>query len=179
MKIPLDPDVAGAVRFQEYGPAKAIEGVVHRPLKKHRSLDGWFLEHLRVTGGKVEGLPVPFEVRQISLSRATPGRINAFHVHPRRVQDEIWCVVEGALQVWLADVRETSATRGARRPYLLSAEEPALLLIPSGVAHGYKAGPKGALLLYAMNSQFDTADPNEGRLPWDHFGLELWAEDRG
>jgi dTDP-4-dehydrorhamnose 3,5-epimerase len=30
-----------------------------------------------------------------------------------------------------------------------------------------------------MNGQFDPADPNEGRLPWDHFGAELWEPDRG
>ena len=54
-----------------------------------------------------------------------------------------------------------------------------MLHIPTGVAHGYKAGPDGALLAYAMNSQFNIDDPNEGRLPWDHFGAELWEEDRG
>jgi dTDP-4-dehydrorhamnose 3,5-epimerase len=33
--------------------------------------------------------------------------------------------------------------------------------------------------VYGMNQQFDQASPNEGRLPWDHFGAELWGEDRG
>jgi dTDP-4-dehydrorhamnose 3,5-epimerase len=34
-------------------------------------------------------------------------------------------------------------------------------------------------LLYTMDQQFDISDPNEGRLPWDQFGTDLWNEDRG
>jgi dTDP-4-dehydrorhamnose 3,5-epimerase len=179
MKIPLTPTEAGALSFQEYGPGPEIDGAFYVPLKKHRVLEGWFLEVVRLAGGAVEGLPKKFEVKQVSLSKAVPGRINAFHVHPKRTQDELWCVVQGVMKVWLVDTRADSPTKGKRRRYVLSAEEPGLLHIPSGVAHGYKAGPEGALLVYAMNSQFDRSDPNEGRLPWDHFGAELWDDDRG
>ena len=41
------------------------------------------------------------------------------------------------------------------------------------------AGGEGALLTYAMKAQFNLIDPNEGRLPWDHFGRDLWEDDRG
>ena len=177
--IRLSPDIAPKVTFQCYDQQPPIEGALYQPLKKHRALEGWFMEHLRLTAGKVEGLPVAFEARQLSLSRAIPGRINAFHIHPKEIQDELWCVVEGTLMVWLVDCREGSSTAGVKRRYVLSGEEPGMLLIPSGVAHGYKAGTQGALLVYAMNSQFDLRDPNEGRLPWDHFGRNLWEEDRG
>jgi dTDP-4-dehydrorhamnose 3,5-epimerase len=177
--VMLDPDVLAALSIQRYDPQPEIGGVLHQPLRKHRALEGAFMEHLRLEGGQVEGLPVGFEVRQISLSWAVPGRINAFHLHPKRVQDELWCVIAGELKVWLVDVRKDSPTRGNKRAYLLSGEAPALLYIPSGVAHGYRAGARGATLLYAMNSQFDPRDPNEGRLPWDYFGAELWEEDRG
>jgi dTDP-4-dehydrorhamnose 3,5-epimerase len=175
----LSPDITPKVTFQGYDPQPSIEGVLYQPLKKHRALEGWFMEHLRLTAGKVDGLLVPFEVQQLSVSRAIPGRINAFHIHPKEVQDELWCVIEGTLMVWLVDCREGSLTEGIRRRYVLSGEEPGLLLIPSGVAHGYKAGTEGALLTYAMNSQFNIRDPNEGRLPWDHFGRDLWEDDRG
>jgi dTDP-4-dehydrorhamnose 3,5-epimerase len=175
----LDEQAQQALAFQEYASQPSIEGVFHHPLKKHRSLEGAFMEHLRVTGGRAEDLAVPFEPRQISVSWAVPGRVNAFHLHPKRLQDELWCVLEGELLVWLVDVREGSPTQSNRRSFLLSGEAPALLHIPSGVAHGYRAGYRGAVLLYAMNSQFDPADPNEGRLAWDFFGSELWADDKG
>jgi dTDP-4-dehydrorhamnose 3,5-epimerase len=179
MKIKLDPKHAKALTFQDYPPQGGIEGVFQVPLTKHRDLAGWFMEYFRLAGGKVESLPVEFQVRQVSISRAAPGRTNAFHLHPKVVQDELWTVVAGTMLVWLVDVRAGSPTRGVKRRCVLSAEQPTLLHVPAGVAHGYQAGPAGALLLYAMNSQFDPDDPNEGRLPWDHFGAELWEADRG
>ncbi len=180
MRIRLSEEAQGALTFQMYEGQPEIDGVFLHPLTKHRALEGSFSELLRLSeGGTVEALPVPFGVAQLSASTAAPGRINAFHLHPKRVQDELWTVLVGELLVWLIDVREGSPTEGVRRRVILSCESPALLHIPSGVAHGYKAGAQGALLLYAMNSQFDPIDPNEGRLPWDFFGPELWAEDRG
>jgi dTDP-4-dehydrorhamnose 3,5-epimerase len=175
----LDPKSQSALSFQRYDPAPEIAGVVVHPLKKHRSLEGSFMEYLRLGQGQVMGLPVAFEAKQVSVSWAAPERVNAFHVHPKRPQDELWCVLEGELLVWLADVRQDSATHGHKRPFLLSGEAPGLLYIPAGVAHGYKAGQRGATLLYVMNDQFNLQDPNEGRLPWDFFGAELWEADKG
>lgn len=175
----LDEQALAAMQYQNYPAPSEIQGVTHIPLKKHRALEGAFMEYLRLGAGQVEGLGPTFEARQISVSWAVPGRINAFHIHPKRPQDEVWCVLEGSLLVWLVDLREGSPTKGHRRSFLLSGEAPALLYIPSGVAHGYRAGHQGALLLYAMNDQFNPADPNEGRLPWDFFGADLWADDRG
>ncbi len=173
----LSAQAQAALTYQDFTPQPLIEGVVYQALKKHRSLEGSFMEYFRISDGKLEG--IGFEPRQISVSWAVSGRINAFHIHPKTVQDELWCVVQGELLIWLADVREGSPTQGNKRSFMLSGEAPGLLLIPSGVAHGYRAGQNGAVLLYAMNSQFNLSDPNEGRLPWDFFGTELWADDKG
>lgn len=177
--VRLAPEIAGRVTYQSYASQTTIEGVFFRPMVKHRALEGWFMEYLRLGGGQIEGLPVPFEPLQVSISRAVPNRINAFHLHPKTVQDELWCVVDGTLLVWLVDCREGSSTSGVKQKCVLTGETPGLLYIPCGVAHGYKAGPDGALLVYAMNSQFNAHDPNEGRLAWDHFGLALWEDDHG
>lgn len=177
--IKLTKEVKEALYYQSYTPQPTIDNVVYQSLKKSRSLEGWFMEHMRLSESLVEGLQTPFELRQLSVSKALPKRINAFHLHPKATQDELWCVIEGTLKVWLVDIRQDSKTCGVKRSFLLSGEEPALLYIPSGVAHGYKAGDQGALLLYAMNAQFNASDPNEGRLPWNYFGKELWEEDLG
>ena len=172
--VDLSPEVCKSVSFQDYSPQASIDGVVIAPLKKHRQLEGSFMELARIQNGEFgEG----FEVRQVSLAIASPDRINAFHIHPKRPQDEKWTVVSGCLLVWLIDCRNGSATEGRRFSVVLSGENPAMLTIPAGVAHGYKAGHEGASLIYFMNDQFDLADPNEGRLPWDLFGSELWAAD--
>jgi dTDP-4-dehydrorhamnose 3,5-epimerase len=179
MNTPLDPQHAEALTFQQYGAQPEIEGVFFQTLKKHWALEGGFMEFLRLTAGEIEGLPMAFEPRQMSVSTAAAGRVNAFHLHPKTTQDELWCVIDGAMLVWLVDLRADSPTCGVKRAQVLTGEQPGLLHIPTGVAHGYKAGDAGATLLYVMNSQFDAADPNEGRLPWDHFGPELWEDDRG
>lgn len=178
-RIKLDAPYAGALTFETYPAAPQIAGVWVHALNKNRSENGAFMEYLRLDSSGVQGLPGPLRPRQLSVSWAAPGRINAFHIHVKEEQNELWCVLSGQLTVWLVDCRAGSPTLNARRKLVLSGEQPALLHIPSGVAHGYGAGPDGATLLYAMDAQFNSADPNEGRLPWDFFGAALWAEDRG
>lgn len=177
MNISLSEQALEALTFQSYERAASIDGVESHPLRKHRAENGWFAEYLRLDEqGRTPGA---MPIRQISLSRAVAGRINAFHIHPKVAQSELWTVIQGQLLVWLADCRAGSPTEGVLQRVILSGEEPAQLFIPAGVAHGYRAGPEGALLVYAMDQQFDVRDPNEGRLPWDHFGAQLWEEDRG
>ena len=177
--IELIPEVQAKLEFEAYPPAPQIDGVWLNPLRKNRSENGWFMEYVRLGNGTVQNIPSALEIKQISLSSAEPNRINAFHIHTKLEQNEIWTVIQGQLTIWLVDLRKNSNTVGVKRKVILSGEQPIQLYIPSGVAHGYKAGLEGASLLYAMDQQFDLADPNEGRLAWDFFGVELWSENRG
>ena len=175
----LAPEYAQALTFESYPAAPQIEGVWVHALRKNRSENGAFMEYLRLDAQGVQGLPGTLLPRQISVSWAAPGRVNAFHIHVKQEQNEVWCVLQGQLTIWLVDCRAASGTTGVKRKLVLSGEQPMLVHIPSGVAHGYQAGDQGATLLYTMDAQFDVNDPNEGRLPWNHFGSDLWAEDRG
>jgi dTDP-4-dehydrorhamnose 3,5-epimerase len=177
--IELLPEFQTKLKFEEYPVAPQIDGVWLQTLRKNRSENGWFMEYARLSNSRLENTPTPLELRQISVSYAEPGRINAFHIHTKLEQNEIWTVIHGQLMVWLVDCRAGSATAGVKRKVILSGEQPTQLYIPSGVAHGYKAGSAGATLLYAMDQQFELSDPNEGRIPWDYFGTDLWHEDRG
>lgn len=173
----IDETIVGDIYYQTYDAQEEIEGVSIYPLKKHRSLEGAFMELMRINEGFAQHADLA--IRQLSISWAVPGRLNAFHVHPKIIQNELWCVIQGSLMIWLVDIREDSPTWGVKARYFLSGEDPQLLYIPFGVAHGYKAGADGAILVYAMDSQFDPDNPNEGRLPWDFFGADIWEEDRG
>ncbi|MFW5738856.1 MAG: dTDP-4-dehydrorhamnose 3,5-epimerase family protein [Myxococcota bacterium] len=179
LAVPLSAPYAERLSFQSYAPAPPIEGVWTHPLCKHRSSNGALMEFLRIGPNGIVGLPSSLEPKQVNVSWAAPGRINAFHVHVRYHQDELWTVPHGSLLVWLADMRKGSPTEGIRRKLVLCAEQPALVHIPTGVAHGYRAGHEGAILLYAADAQFDPEDPNEGRIPWDVFGADIWEDDRG
>jgi dTDP-4-dehydrorhamnose 3,5-epimerase len=179
LKIELDHSIAEDLKFETYPPAPQIAGVWTHALKKLRSENGAFMEYLRLNEAGIEHLPGHLAPRQISVSWAAPKRINAFHIHVKEEQNEIWCVIQGQLTVWLADCRKGSSTFGVKRKLVLSGEQPTLVHIPSGVAHGYQASEQGGILLYTMDAQFNLSDPNEGRLPWDYFGEDLWEEDRG
>ncbi|GGL89971.1 LPS biosynthesis protein [Deinococcus aerolatus] len=179
LPIPLAAPALEALTFETYPAPPQIGGVWIHALQKNRSENGAFMEYLRLDGSGVQNLPGTLTPRQISVSWAAAGRINAFHIHVKQEQNELWCVLTGQLLVWLVDCRADSPTQRVQRKLVLSGEQPMLVHIPSGVAHGYQAGPEGATLLYSMDAQFDLADPNEGRLPWNHFGAELWAENRG
>jgi dTDP-4-dehydrorhamnose 3,5-epimerase len=178
-KIELAPAFAESLSFESYPSAPQIEGVWTYGLKKNRSENGAFMEYARLGEDGFQNLPGQLQPRQISVSWAAPGRINAFHIHVKEEQNEIWCVIQGQLMVWLIDCRQHSPTLGIRRKLVLSGEQPTMVHIPSGVAHGYRAAEQGATLLYSMDAQFNIIDPNEGRLAWDYFGSQCWESDQG
>ena len=169
-----------AFSVQDYGSAPAIEGVQLVELKRFTDDGGSFMELARLQQGVAAGLP-GFECRQINYSELDPGVIKAFHVHRR--QTDVWFVPPGdKMLVILLDVREGSKSRGAQRRLVLGGGASRLLVIPPGVAHGVRnlAASRGRII-YLVDTQF-SADPDqteEGRLPWDFAGPEIWEIARG
>ena len=57
-----------------------------------------------------------------------------------------------------------------------------IVRIPPGVAHGRKnlRAAELSVIIYFVDVQFSIDDEcDEGRLPWDHFGTEIWDVERG
>jgi dTDP-4-dehydrorhamnose 3,5-epimerase len=128
--------------------------------------------------GTVVALP-SFQVRQSSYSEVLPGAIKAWHLHD--VQDDLWFVPPSQrLLVGLLDVREHSVTYKQSMRVVLGGGAAKLLYIPAGVAHG-AANPwqAAAGIIYFVSSQFDAANPDELRLPWDLIGREFWQIQQG
>jgi dTDP-4-dehydrorhamnose 3,5-epimerase len=71
-EVSLSAAAKWLLRFQSTGPPPGIDGMWLKPLKKHRSENGWFMEHLRITEGAVEGL-ASYLLQQLSVSEAAPG----------------------------------------------------------------------------------------------------------
>jgi len=94
--IKLAPEYAQELKFETYPAAAQIDGVWFHPLKKNRSENGAFMEYVRLDEHGVQGLPGQLTPRQISVSWAAPKRINAFHIHVKQEQNEIWCVLQGS-----------------------------------------------------------------------------------
>ena len=169
-----------AFSLQDYRPAPAMDGVQLIELKRFTDDGGSFMELARLQPGVAAGLP-GFECRQVNYSELEPGAIKAFHVHRR--QTDVWFVPPGdKMLVILLDVRAASQSRGAQRRLVLGDGASRLLLIPPGVAHGVKnLAPTRGRIIYLVDTQF-CADPDqteEGRLPWDFAGPEIWEVTRG
>jgi dTDP-4-dehydrorhamnose 3,5-epimerase len=78
--------------------------------------------------------------------------------------------VAGMLQVALVDLRHGSPTFGVRNTMYIGALRPWQVLIPPGVAHGYKViSLDPAILVYATDQFYNPSD--EGRIPHNHPGV--------
>ena len=135
-----------------------IQDVVFKSLETHRDERGFFRELVRVTDAFFG------EFGQWSHSIMYPGVIKAWHFHRR--QTDWWYVSHGVLKAALHDLREDSSTFRVTQDFLMGdQQEPIVVAIPPGVAHGCKilSGPAG--LFYLTSTVFDPED--EGRLPHD------------
>jgi dTDP-4-dehydrorhamnose 3,5-epimerase len=123
---------------------------------------GHFLEVLRV--GRSLAADFPPATTQVSAAVTYPGVVKAFHYHLR--QFDCWTVAKGMLQVVLVDLRKESPTFGTRNTLYVGDLRPWRILIPPGVAHGYKVlGVESAVLVYATSRLYDPAD--EWRIPFN------------
>jgi len=168
-----------SISTQSYQSKSVIEGLEIKTLTLHSDDGGNFSEIFRVTQGNVEGFEKPFEVRQVSMSVLTPSTIKAFHLHYN--QEDIWYVPPfDRLLANFIDVREDSPTFQNQVRLVLGGGKSYVVRIPQGVAHGVaNIYQRNMTLFYATSSQFDSAAPDEQRLPWDHFGTEIWELIKG
>ncbi|MFC1612694.1 dTDP-4-dehydrorhamnose 3,5-epimerase family protein [Patescibacteria group bacterium] len=103
---------------------------------------------------------------QTTFTVAYPGTIKAFHWHKK--QDDLWFFARGKALVVLYDLRENSPTKGETQTILADANEPQLILIPIGIAHGYKAlGNEPVHLFYHTTESYNANEPDEERIPYN------------
>jgi dTDP-4-dehydrorhamnose 3,5-epimerase len=178
--VELSEPARKAFSVQGYGAAPAIAGVEVKDLKRFHDDGGSLTELGRLTSGLHGDFP-GFDVRQMNYSEMEPGAIKAFHLHRR--QTDVWFVPPGdKILLVLLDVRVGSATENACRRLVLGDGVSRLVRIPPGVAHGARnlAAARGRII-YFVDVQFspDPVECDEGRLPWDFAGAEIWETVRG
>ena len=164
---------------QDYAAKKRIEGVEIVELKRFNDDGGAMTELGRLDAGVHQQLP-GFTVRQVNYSVLDPLAIKAFHLHAK--QTDVWYVPPSdKLLLVLADVRKGSPTEGVVMRFVIGDGTSRLVRIPPGVAHGCRnlRASSPTAILYFVDVQFSPgADTDEGRLPWDHFGKEIWEVAR-
>jgi dTDP-4-dehydrorhamnose 3,5-epimerase len=137
-----------------------IEGVITKKLIRHCDDRGFFMEILRDDDELLS------RFGQASMSMSYPGVIKAFHYHER--QDDLWFFPVGNAQVVLHDLREGSTTKGETNVFYMGETNPMLLVIPKGVAHGYRVlGNIPVVITYYTTESYDPKNPDEKRLEWN------------
>lgn len=173
-------DAQAAYTVQDYSPRPTIAGVEIVPLRRFNDDGGSMTELGRLEEGRLAGVE-GFVCRQVNYSVMDPLAIKAFHLHRR--QTDVWYVPPSdKILLVLADVRAGSSSEGCVQRIVLGDGNSRLVRIPPGVAHGARnlrpAGP--SVIVYFVDVQFSAdAECDEGRLPWDHFGAQVWEVERG
>jgi dTDP-4-dehydrorhamnose 3,5-epimerase len=162
IQIPRCENGIGDIILSPESP-KLIHGVKCSPVAVWPDDRGYFLEVQRIGHGLASNFPA--STTQISAARNYPGIIKAFHFH--RFQTDCWTPAAGMMQVVLIDLRPDSSTFGHRNTLYVGQLRPWQILIPPGIAHGYKViGMEPSMLIYATDRFYDPAD--EGRIPHNH-----------
>jgi dTDP-4-dehydrorhamnose 3,5-epimerase len=165
---------------QDYKAKRSIEGLEIVQLRRFNDDGGSMTELARLEGGAVQGLK-GFQALQINYSTMEPLAIKAFHLHQR--QTDVWFVPPtDKILLVVGDVRKGSPTEGLVQRVVLGDGNSRLVRIPPGVAHGARNLRPAAqsVIVYFVDLHFSSGeDCDEGRLPWDHFGAQVWEVERG
>ncbi|MFA4901294.1 MAG: dTDP-4-dehydrorhamnose 3,5-epimerase family protein [Desulfobaccales bacterium] len=109
-----------------------ISGVICSPLSKYADQRGWLAEIFRQDELAPDHVPM-----MAYVSVTNPGLGRGPHAHQH--QTDLFCFYgPGDFRVSLWDNRNDSPTFGVQQDFLLGESNPAILIIPPGVVHGYK-----------------------------------------
>ncbi|MDD5291034.1 MAG: dTDP-4-dehydrorhamnose 3,5-epimerase family protein [Patescibacteria group bacterium] len=107
-----------------------IEGVVIKKLKKYEDERGWLTEIFRQDEDGFSPI-----MSYVSLTK--PGIIRGPHEHVKQ-SDRFVFVGPGDFELYLWDRRENSKTKDENMKIEAGTSNPALVIVPPGVVHGYK-----------------------------------------
>ena len=138
-----------------------LRGVVFESGVVHRDNRGSFTKLFDADG--VDELAVT----QVCVSvNDRSGTIRGMHVQllPHGETKRLWCT---SGEVWdvVIDLRADEPTWGDWAAVTLKADEPAMLSVPAGVAHGFQTLTDGASLIYLIDGAF--APESARTLRWD------------
>lgn len=158
LEVPVATPGIGKVILSPESP-DLIADIQLKPFPLWPDDRGYFLEIARLGQGLVENFPAGGS--QVSAAFNYSGIIKAFHFH--KFQTDYWVPTSGLLQVALVDLRKGSRTFGAKNTLYVGSLRPWQILIPPGIAHGYKViGELPSTLVYITNRIYDPKD--EGRI---------------
>jgi len=154
-------DKRSAVDAEARWRVDPIDGLAYRPVRPVPHEDGTVTEVARASWPEID-LPIV----QVHVTTTQPGRIRAWGLH-RHSTDRLF-VVDGLVSIVVYDGRCDSRTFGACNEFKVSDRNPALIVVPPGLYHGWKnIGTTEAFVVNMPSSQYDYDRPDALDLPYD------------
>jgi dTDP-4-dehydrorhamnose 3,5-epimerase len=134
-----------------------IHGVIVKKLKIIPDERGRLMEIMRCDE------PFFQKFGQVYMTTAKPGVVKAWHYHKK--QDDHFTCISGKMRLALYDSRPNSPTRGEVNDFVVSLEDPMLIIIPKEVYHGFKCvSDVEAVVINTPTEAYDPKNPDEFRL---------------
>jgi dTDP-4-dehydrorhamnose 3,5-epimerase len=154
----------------------ALRGLVLIEETRRGDARGFFAETFRSTAFREAGIEHPFV--QDNHARSARGVLRGLHYQlPPRSQGKLVRVVTGTVFDVAVDLRQGSATFGRWAGVTLSGDEPRMLWVPPGFAHGYVVLSETADFTYKVTAEY--APELDRGVRWDDpaIGVE-WPLER-
>ena len=134
-----------------------IDGVKVKKLKLIPDDRGRLMEILR------HDEPLFQKFGQVYMTTAKPGVTKAWHYHKN--QDDHFTCISGRMRLGLYDARKGSPTFGEVNEFIVSLEDPMLVVIPRGVYHGFKCvSDVEAVVINVPTEAYNPKEPDEYRV---------------
>ena len=135
-----------------------IDGVSTRKLRLIPDERGYLMEMFRSDWEEYQ------KFGQVYVTAVYPGVVKGWHYH--KVQTDHFICVAGMAKVVLYDSREDSPTHGEVNEFFIGSQNPALVVIPPGVMHGFKGiSQEMALIVNVPTELYNYGEPDEYRTP--------------
>ena len=150
-----------AVRGSGAPSGEPIAGVIVRPIRPVAHEDGYLAEIARTDWPEVDR-----PIVQVHLTTTLPGRVRAWGLHQRSI-DRLF-PVSGLVKIVVFDGREGSPTYGVLNELIVDEHNPALVVIPPNLYHGWKnIGTRDSIVINMPTALYDYELPDALDLPWD------------
>jgi dTDP-4-dehydrorhamnose 3,5-epimerase len=149
-----------------------LPGVQHVSLRRFQDDRGTFVKTYSRQLFDANGAPFDLREEFYSFSRKDVVRGMHFQVPPHDHVKIVYCAAGAVLDV-LVDLRGGPG-QGAVASVVLRGDEPSLLVIPKGIAHGFKSLADDSLMIYKTSTEHSPA--HDKGIRWDSFGFD-WGVD--
>lgn len=147
----------------------ALPDVLHLKPRLFADDRGWFAETWNRKAFEQAGLPATFA--QDNQSRSSRNVLRGLHYQIDRPQGKLIRAIAGRIFDVAVDIRQSSPNFGRWVGVELSAENPEMLWIPPGFAHGFLVLTESADVLYKATDFYSPA--GERTIRWDDPALGI------